>query len=193
VTIKVGGAALAAPPAATDPRLDLALLAPAQKVDGGLRVWAGDDLVIGEPVVAWGYPAGYDGAAPLLTAGYLSGVGAETTGPVSVPRGLVNGAFNLGNSGGPLIDVRTLTVVGVVASKLAPVPRDVETALSALAAQKGLGFTARTADGKELQVSEAQVVARVLQYLRQQTQLAIGLVVLPTDLKSFLRANAVTP
>ena len=42
----------------------------------------------------------------------------------------VNGAFNLGNSGGPVIDPDTLTVVGVVHAKMAPLPDILNKALN---------------------------------------------------------------
>ena len=61
-------------------------------------------------------------------------------------------------------------------SKLAPLPKNTELALKALSKTKyGLQYT-KSAPGKEPEkVSEAQVVAEVLEYLRSQTQLVLGL------------------
>jgi hypothetical protein len=106
----------------------------------------------------------------------------------------VNAAFNSGNSGGPLVDVETGDVIGIVDSKLAPISPQTASALNALQSQiSGMVYQATGPDGKQTSVSEAQVVALILNELRQQTQLVIGMAVLPTDLKKFLKAQNVDP
>ncbi|MCX5834740.1 MAG: trypsin-like peptidase domain-containing protein [Deltaproteobacteria bacterium] len=153
-------------------------------------IWATD-----RQVSTWGYPAGYNGLAPLLSSGYLSGTD-NIPGPSGKPvtRLVVNAAFNSGNSGGPLVEIDGNRVIGVVASKLAPLPPYIEKALKALKEAKyGLMFTKTKEDGTKEGVSEAQVTEEILQYLRSQTQLVIGHAVLVKDLRSFLKANGLDP
>lgn len=174
----------------SDPVLDLALLTPEKPMRAGLRLRNGP-LTIGLPVAAWGFPVGYPGVRPLLTMGHLAGEApAQPNGPV---RLWINGAFNSGNSGGPLVLAETGEVIGVVASKLAPIPSIIEQALDAMSKQpSGVVYTV-TNNGKTERVSEAQVVAAVLQYLRGQTQLVIGMAVPGGGVAAFMQANNVTP
>jgi S1-C subfamily serine protease len=176
--------------------LDLAILKPEKKVDSpALQISVDEKFSIGLQVSTWGYPAGYNGGPPLLMSGYLSGIDREkTTEGKLIPRWVVNAAFNNGNSGGPLIDIEKGTVIGVVSSKLAPIPHDIEIALEALKNQKsGLIYIAKKPDGTELNLTEAQIVEMVLQYLRSQTQLVIGYAVMLNDLRTFLKEQHIDP
>jgi S1-C subfamily serine protease len=179
-----------------DPVVDLAVLTPAQDIKlPTLSLSDSDRYVIGSQVSTWGYPEGYTGLAPLLSSGYLSGTD-NIQGPSGkrVTRIVVNAAFNSGNSGGPLVDIGSKQVIGVVASKLAPLPAYIETALKALKEAKyGLMFSKTKEDGTKEEISEAQVTEEILQYLRSQTQLVIGHAVLAKDLKSFLKTNNIDP
>ena len=179
-----------------DAVVDLALLTPAQDIKSPtLSISDSDRHVIGSQVSTWGYPEGYTGLGPLLSSGYLSGTD-DIQGPSGkrVTRIVVNAAFNSGNSGGPLVDIESKRVIGVVASKLAPLPAYIEKALKALKEAKyGLMFTKTNEDGTKEEVSEAQVTEEILQYLRSQTQLVIGHAVLAKDLKGFLKANSIDP
>jgi len=179
-----------------DPVVDLAVLTPAQDIKlPTLTLSDSDRYVIGSQVSTWGYPEGYTGLAPLLSSGYLSGTD-NIQGPSGkrVTRIVVNAAFNSGNSGGPLVDIGSKQVIGVVASKLAPLPAYIETALKALKEAKyGLMFSKTKEDGTKEEISEAQVTEEILQYLRSQTQLVIGHAVLAKDLKSFLKTNNIDP
>jgi len=84
--------------------------------------------------------------------------------------------------------------MGVVSSKLAPVPADVESAMRALTTQNfGMQYTATRPDGSTFKISEGQVVAMVLEHLRNQTQLVIGHAVLLDDVRSFLKQHGVQP
>lgn len=179
---------------ASDAFLDVAMLSPSETVGAGLKVGTGQGVSIGDTVVTWGFPAGYFGLDAMVSVGYLAAIGPVPTSTKPVLRAFVNGAFNAGNSGGPVIDVQSQTVVGVVHAKLAPMPVDVQAALGALQNQSsGFVYTATTPDGRQIQFSEAQVVSRVLQHLQSQTQLVIGLSVLLGDLRAFLEAQGVTP
>jgi S1-C subfamily serine protease len=179
-----------------DDDVDLALLTPAQEINAPtLSISEDDRFTIGSQVSTWGYPTGYSGLAPLLSSGYLSGID-NIPGPSGkkVTRLVVNAAFNSGNSGGPLVEIENKRVIGVVASKLAPLPDYIEKALNALKnAEYGLMFTKTKPDGSKEKISEAQVTEEILQYLRSQTQLVIGHAVLARDLRNFLKANGIDP
>jgi hypothetical protein len=86
------------------------------------------------------------------------------------------------------------SVIGVVSSKLAPIPPYIESALSALANQKsGFTYTRTLITGKTETISEGQVVAEVLTYLRSQTQLVLGHAVTSQDLMLFLKREGLEP
>jgi S1-C subfamily serine protease len=179
-----------------DTVLDLAIISPSLELHvPSLPLGTDQGLAVGSQVSVWGYPAGYNGGMPLLTVGYLSGIDRIPT-PVglSPSRWVVNAAFNSGNSGGPMVRIEDGTVIGVVSSKLAPIPPRVESALEALSkTQAGAGYTSVEADGTKKELLEGQVVAEVLQYLRGQTQLVIGHAVTVDDLKGFLKKQGIEP
>lgn len=67
-------------------------------------------------------------------------------------------------------------------------------AVEALQAQNsGFMYPAQLPDGTTKTFSEAQVVAMVLEELRQQVQLVVGHAVWLGDLRKFLQANKVEP
>jgi hypothetical protein len=133
--------------------------------------------------------------APLLSVGYLSGIEAYQLQPgIIVRKWVVNAAFNGGNSGGPLIQIETGEVFGVVSSKLAPISQESAAILHVLENQKsGMQYTAKTPDGKQISFSEAQLVGKVLDELRRQVQLVIGQAVTLEDIRAFLVAHKVEP
>lgn len=180
----------------TDADSDLALLTPKSSLGGtSLPISTESQVTIGSQVSVWGFPTGYNSGAPLLSVGYLAGqdVVQTPTGKRRI-RWVVNTAINLGNSGGPLVHVESGRVIGVVSSKLAPLPPYIESALNALKKQKsGFTFTKTKTDGSTEQVSEAQVIEDVLQHLRSQTQLVIGHSVKSGDLTQFLKTNGLKP
>lgn len=114
---------------------------------------------------------GYDGPAPLLSVGYLSGFNDsppyEETALV-VKHLVVNGAFNPGNSGGPLFITGNTDVIGVVVSKHAPITHFVSSAIDELAkTRSGLMYPATDEKGNRHDLSEAQIMAEVLQILSE--------------------------
>lgn len=180
----------------SDSKYDLALLTPEKKIKTPpLTISSNDNISIGAHVTTWGFPSGYNGLVPLLSVGYLSGVDdVKTDSGKLMKRWVINAAFNSGNSGGPLINVEDGTVIGVVSSKLAPIPAYIKRALEVLKKQtSGLSYTKTKTDGTTERVSEGQVIADVLQYLRNQTQLVIGHTVLLADIKEYLKKNGVEP
>jgi S1-C subfamily serine protease len=180
----------------SDVALDLALVEPRPSLSGTpLKIAGASSPKLGSFLITWGYPGGYTGADPLLSAGYLSGIQEfrPTGGPV-IRRWVVNAAFNGGNSGGPLISVDDGAVIGVVSSKLAPLPAHIGVILDHLSHQKtGITSEATMPDGRKITVTEGQLVGEVLKYLRSQVQLVIGYAVTTADLQSFLKANGVQP
>jgi S1-C subfamily serine protease len=175
---------------------DLALLTPKETLTGpSLPISLDNQFFIGVQVVTWGYPEGYGGQLPLLSAGHLSGVDdIKASSGESIERWVVNAVFNSGNSGGPLIDVNSGMVIGVVVSKLSPVPSHIVSALEALKKQEnGFAYTKTLPDGTKETITEGQLIAEILCYLRGQTQLGIGQTVSVTDLRSFLETNGITP
>jgi hypothetical protein len=175
----------------SDPDRDLAALTPIKALEGGLAIAEEHSVQIGTQLATWGYPLGYNGPAPLLSMGYLSGFNDsppyEQT-KSAVKHLVVNGAFNPGNSGGPLFVAGSNEVIGVVVSKHAPITPFVRSAIEALASNKsGVVFTASDAQGKTQSFVESQVVAEILHYFRQLTQVMIGEAVAASELFEFLK------
>lgn len=175
---------------------DLAILGIKEDIKiPALEISTNENFSIGLQVSTWGFPGGYKGYPPLLLSGYLSGIEIfKMNGNIKIPRWVVNAAFNNGNSGGPLLDIENGKVIGVVSSKLAPLPEHIISALEALKSQRsGFVFTKTYEDGRKKNVSQAQVIEEVLQYLRSQTQLVIGYAVMIGDLKTFICSNGFEP
>jgi len=170
---------------------DLAVLFPAEELGTGLDLAELDLSQVGERVWTWGYPLGYNGPSPLLSVGYLSGYSHHTDFPdypEEVKYYVVNGAFNPGNSGGPVFCDSHERVIGVVRSKHAPLTQFVASALKALSENRsGVVFTAHDTSGNEKQYVESQVVAEILEYYRSLTQVMIGEALAISELMAFLR------
>jgi S1-C subfamily serine protease len=99
----------------------------------------------------------------LLSVGYLSGY-SQHSDPPDYPQEtkhyVVNGAFNPGNSGGPVFSEGDEKVIGVVVSKLAPLSKFVASALTALANNaSGIVFSRWDEKGNQKSLVESQVVA----------------------------------
>lgn len=179
---------------ATD--LDLGLLSLEEPLKASsLTISSGTDFAIGAQVTTWGFPGGYTGRVPLLSVGYLSGVDYSlSSGGDILQKWIVNAAFNRGNSGGPLLDIETGNVIGVVSSKIAPISEAAHSSLEALSKQRsGFVYTSTLPDGTQHNVSEGQVVAQVLSELRAQMQLVIGKAVMLSDLRHFLEDQGLDP
>jgi S1-C subfamily serine protease len=170
----------------------LALLSPSSEFGAAeLPIEERSDLAIGSQVTTWGFPEGYAGRVPLLSVGYLAGIDAHRASSGKVlQRWVVNAAFNRGNSGGPLLSIETGGIIGVVSSKLAPISPASQSALDALSAQRsGFVYTAKSPDGSTHKMSEGQIVAQILDELRAQVQLVIGMAVVLDDLRQFVEAQ----
>src|SRR4030042_7044740 len=167
---------------------DLAVLFPKNKLDGGLALGSTNkNLSVGTVVSTWGNPLGYNGPAPLLSVGYLSGYSAAMRGNISVKHLVVNGAFNPGNSGGPLFEATDNKVIGVVVSKHLPFTQSQLSALKVLANNKGgTIFTRYDEKGNKIEFVESQLVADLLNHFRELTQVMIGEAISISELRAFL-------
>lgn len=184
---------------ATDKTLDLAILSPSGAFPGPsvltpLEIAQSSTINIGTQVSTWGFPGGYPGVIPMLSTGVLSAViRQQVAEDRTLQQWVVNAAFNSGNSGGPLLHIETGHVIGVVSSKLAPISPMSAAMFDALDKNRyGFTYTAQTPDGK-LELSEAQIIARIMHELRSQVQLVIGMAVFLDDLRTFLQSHNIDP
>jgi hypothetical protein len=176
----------------TDLVRDLAVLVPERDLGRGFKLAVRDNPVPGTTVSTWGYPLLYDGASPLLSVGYVSGYRADDSRGARVKHIVVNGAFNHGNSGGPLLISRSSEVIGIVVLTYHFYPPVVKQAIDVLAKQN-FGFmigTRTSASGQNEQVSEGQVTAMVLDEFYQKTQVMIGEAICASELKAVLREHS---
>lgn len=174
-----------------DADLDLAALELGQQPREGFQIQTASPS-IGEQVHTWGYPLAYNGPSAILSVGYLAGFNPARSTPASpvVKHYVVNGAFNPGNSGGPLIATIEDAVIGVVVSKHAPISDWHLSALQALKNQaSGFMYTATDNNGKQYSFSEGQLVGDLLQYFRDITQVVIGEAIAADELIKFLDAK----
>jgi S1-C subfamily serine protease len=157
------GPPIAASVMAADEDLDIALLVPRSSIgEIGLPISTRSDFAVGTQVSTWGFPAGYPGREPLLSVGYLAGTAPAKRAKEGniIQQLVVNAAFNGGNSGGPLLDIETGEVIGVVASKLAPISPTAASALEALKGQQsGFIYQATRPDGSKFNMSEGHVIS----------------------------------
>jgi hypothetical protein len=179
----------------TDIQRDLAILVPTKKLDGGLLLGSNENPPVGTVVSTWGFPLGYNGPAPLLSVGYLSGYSAylkDKNSQRTIKHLVVNGAFNPGNSGGPLFRATDDRVVGVVVSKHAPMSKFHLSAIDAFAKNKsGVVFTATNEKGEQIKFVESQLVAELLEYFRNLTQVMIGEAISVSELRAFLTEQGI--
>jgi hypothetical protein len=182
-----------------DPNRDLAVLCTDKALPFGL-VPAGDEMpAVETEVETWGYPLNYENRAPIFSIGYVAGYSrdilpAERGGTgVPVNRLIVNGAFNPGNSGGPLIDRPTGKVIGVVVEKWTLWSPLIETAITGFAhprAQIGGTFSRADADGKLVTVSDSEVISHVLKEFYEQSQVMIGNAISISELNAFIKPKS---
>lgn len=174
-----------------DKNRDLAILTPHILANSELEL-VGQKVETETKVLTWGHPLGYNGPSPVLSVGYLAGfsVYQKDRNSPQVKRYIINGALNPGNSGGPLFLAGTNNVVGVVVAKHAPITPFLLSALDALKKNKsGLQFTATNENGKQISISESQLVADLLQHQRQMTQVMLGEAIVTEELIAFLKEN----
>lgn len=173
-----------------DKRRDLALLRPAVALSGGLDLAPDKDPDLGSGVSTWGFPLGFNGPAPLLSVGYMAGFKADGDQASPVKHLVVNGAFNPGNSGGPLFLAGGDKIIGVVVSKHAPLTPFVVSAIDVLSKNSsGVVFEYADGQGNKKQFVESQIVAEVLTYFRNLSQVMIGEAVAVSELRAFMNSR----
>lgn len=173
-----------------DAAVDLALIKPTRSLAGGLDLDLGKPPDVGAAVTTWGFPLGYNGPAPLLSVGYLAGFANRLARSGSPPHLVVNGAFNPGNSGGPLFRANSDAVIGVVVSKHAPISQFHLSAIKALTEnQSGVVFTGTDGAGQPIRFVESQIVADLLRYFRNLTQVMIGEAIAAPVAADFVKAQ----
>jgi S1-C subfamily serine protease len=177
--------------AVVDSNVDLALMKPVQSLGDGLELADADDLQVGSPVYTWGFPLQFNGPAPLLSVGVLSGFMQDGMGATKVKHLVIDGAINPGNSGGPLFLAGTSKVVGIVVAKFIPYTPAVQQIIAAMAKNNsGFMYTSTQPDGSTKSFSEGQLVADVLQEYYNGTQVMIGEAIHVSELKTLLANHA---
>ncbi|MGD0383620.1 MAG: serine protease [Thermoguttaceae bacterium] len=144
---------------------------------------------IGTQVCTWGHPLGYNGPAPILSVGYLAGFNTHQPQGLSISqkRLVLNAALNPGNSGGPILAWGEQTVRGIAVSKHAPITPYLKSAIKVLNDNKyGVMYTSTDGQGNTHDFAESQIVAEILQYFREMTQVVIGEAIVPEDIIAFL-------
>jgi hypothetical protein len=122
--------------------------------------------------------------------GYVAGYMPRKAGERTVKHLIINGAFNPGNSGGPLILGNSNRVVGVVVTKWTLFSPDIETAIYGLnhtPTMTSSGVTQTLPDGTKKFLSNEQVTALALQDFYEVAQVMIGEAISVSELKSLLR------
>ena len=178
-----------------DTRRDLALLVPTDSLANGLKLTAETNPAPpGTPVTTWGYPFGYNGTSPLLSVGYVSGfreVAPDDGKGKATKHVIVNGAFNHGNSGGPLLIAQDNQVIGIVVLTYNFYPPGLKRLIDQLSAQKsGVQWTFTNPDGSKQDVSESEITAAVLDEFYQKTQVMIGEAIAASELTEMLKEHA---
>jgi S1-C subfamily serine protease len=173
---------------ATDKDVDLAVLRPSKHLSGGLELAADADSQIGTSVTTWGFPLTYNGPAPLLSVGYIAGYVKDGENGKEVKHIVVNGAFNPGNSGGPLFRANDSKVIGVVVAKFHLYPPIVAQIIQAMAKNdSGFRYSGTDPQGRPVNYSEGQLTAMVLDQFYGTTQVMIGEAISVSELRAFLQ------
>lgn len=174
----------------TDPNRDLALLRPMYRLEGGFDLGSDVSPNVGTTVTTWGFPLIYNGPAPLLSVGYVAGFHDAQVGTAVVKHIVVNGAFNPGNSGGPVLVAADNKVVGVVVWRMLLLPEWVQTLIAGFGhagASVCCVATETLPYGTKRGVSSEEASGMVLQQFYNTVQVMIGEATAASELKAFLR------
>lgn len=109
--------------------------------------------------------------------GFLAGISPDLLNR-SIKRWVINAAINKGNSGGPLLETATPSVIGVVILKYSPLGDDIKKELKKISKNGS---------------AEAKLLAQALINVGEGAQMVIAQSVRATDLRAFLRQAGVEP
>lgn len=178
-----------------DVDVDLAVLTPTTSLTRSLELGPDVDIPLGMTVTTWGYPLIYNGPAPLLSVGYVSGYYGARIGSQSFKHIVVNGAFNPGNSGGPVFQGNSNKVVGVVIWKKIAFSDQVKVAIDGFRSPIGITmggrFSKKLPNGQTVSVTDEEVIASVLEEFYNKVQVDIGEAVSVSELRKFLTQHHV--
>jgi hypothetical protein len=165
----------------SDASFDLAVLTPVVNdfIKLPLDISADDMFTLGAQVSTWGFPGGYNSPNPLLSVGYLAGViDIQLVAGKTVHEWAVNGAFNPGNSGGPILETKSGNVIGVISAKFNHIPDNLISQIEAI---------------KKNGSAENKTLATAVHDLIIEAQLVVGFAILGKDLRDFLKTNGIEP
>lgn len=176
-----------------DSNRDLAILCAAKPLAFTLKLNSDESPAVETDVETWGYPLRYEELAPLLSRGYVAGY--KVTGPpdtiAHVKHLIINGAFNPGNSGGPLIDRNTGKVIGVVVAKWTLWSPEIQEGIKGFKMPGGIAtsgrFTRTNAQGQPVSVTDQEVLAEVLDEFYKTSQVMIGEAISVSELNAFIK------
>ncbi len=182
----------------SDKNRDLAILCPTKRPLVGLRLSEAKNPSVDNDVETWGYPLRWDSSAPILSRGYVAGYVDRTyrgenglPGP-SVKHLVVNGAFNPGNSGGPLIERSSGRVIGVVVEKwtlFSPLAELVINSLYNSPTRTGGSLVKKDEHGNVTQMSNEEATAAVLEEFYNDSQVMIGEAISVIEVDALLKAR----
>lgn len=178
---------------ASDHQADLAMLLPKEPVPGrALELSKQTDLSVGTSTAALGFPAGYIGGPALMIIGSVAGVTRMQVDDRQVTKLIVGGNYNTGLSGSPLFD-KSGTVIGVLSGPLSPVSENALAALKVLKEERGTSFLWQQPGGTKVPLSQAQIVAIILEEILMQAHYPVGLATSLPDIRAFMTKNGVDP
>ena len=172
-----------------DTTRDLAVLRPAKARAGGLELSTDVNPLLGTEVSTWGFPLIYNGPAPLLSVGYVAGYNAVQAGNRTVKHIVVNGAFNPGNSGGPVFRSHDNKVIGVVVWKRILFSNNVPTVINEFRHPNislGSNLSITMPDGTHRGVSQQEAIAMILDEFYNMVQVNIGEAISVAELRAFI-------
>jgi S1-C subfamily serine protease len=175
-----------------DTNRDLALLCVSKPLPFSMKLGADKQAPVETEVETWGYPLAYHQPAPLLSRGYVAGYNADVRQPGATPvkHLVINGAFNPGNSGGPLIDRSTGKVIGIVVTKWTLWSPNIEVAIQGFSHPSvGTGgtFSKLNAQGQRVGVTDQEMISTVLDEFYQTSQVMIGEAISVSELNAFVQ------
>jgi S1-C subfamily serine protease len=176
-----------------DPNRDLALLCPTKPLPFSLELNGDERPPVETDVETWGYPLRYNDRAPILSRGYVAGyrMNQKSLDSVPVSRIIVNGAFNPGNSGGPLINRDSHKLIGIVVEKWFLDSPNIESVVYGLAhpgAQTvgGVPMYITDENGERKAVSQQIGTSKALEELYKQSQVMVGEAISVSELNAFI-------